>query len=72
MVTSSFGPIILLGMVFAVCPVYKKVPGLPLINGFVDLVSHKYLFVGLERIANAAFLFLLLAIAIALAYAVVM
>ena len=48
------------------------VPGLPLINGFVDMVSHKYLFVGLERIANAAFLFLVLAIAIALAYAVVM
>jgi len=47
-------------------------PGLPLINGFVDVVSHKYLFVGIERIANALYLFLILAIAIALASAVVM
>ena len=44
-------------------------PGLPLINGFVDVLSHKFLFVGLERIASAAYLFLVLAIAIALAYA---
>ena len=28
-------------------------PGLPLINGFVDVLSHKFLFVGLARIANA-------------------
>ncbi len=51
--------------------VIYMVPGLPLINGFVDLMSHKYLFVGLERIANAAFLFLLLTVAIALAIALV-
>jgi uncharacterized membrane protein YjjP (DUF1212 family) len=43
------------------------VPGLPLINGFVDLVSHRHVLVGLERIANAAYLFLVLAIAIAFA-----
>jgi len=55
-----------------IASVIYMVPGLPLINGFVDVVSHKYLFVGLERIANAAFLFLLLAIAIALAFGVVM
>jgi len=55
-----------------IASVIYMVPGLPLINGFVDLVSHKYLFVGLERIANAAFLFLVLAIAIALAYGVLM
>jgi uncharacterized membrane protein YjjP (DUF1212 family) len=42
-------------------------PGLPLINGFVDVVSHTFLFVGIERIANAAYLFLVLAIAVALA-----
>jgi uncharacterized membrane protein YjjP (DUF1212 family) len=47
--------------------VVYMVPGLPLINGFVDVISHKYLLVGLERIANAVFLFLLLTIAIALA-----
>ena len=59
-----------------IASVIYMVPGLPLINGFVDMASHKYLFVGLERIANAAFLFLVLAVAIALAialaYAVVM
>jgi uncharacterized membrane protein YjjP (DUF1212 family) len=55
-----------------IASVIYMVPGLPLINGFVDMVSHKYLFVGLERIANAVFLFLVLSIAIALAYAVVM
>ncbi len=53
-----------------IASVIYMVPGLPLINGFVDVVSHKYLFVGLERIANAAFLFLVLAVAIALAVAV--
>ncbi len=58
--------------VTAIASVIYMVPGLPLINGFVDVVSHKYLLVGLERIANAAFLFLTLAVAIALAYAVVM
>jgi hypothetical protein len=43
-----------------------------LINGFVDLVSHKHLILGLERIANAAYLFLVMAVAIGLAAAVVM
>lgn len=46
-------------------------PGLPLINGFVDVASHKYLIVGVERIINAVFLFTILAICIALAYTVV-
>jgi uncharacterized membrane protein YjjP (DUF1212 family) len=56
----------------AVASVIYMVPGLPLINGFVDVVAHKYLSVGLERIAHAAYLFLILAIAVALANAVVM
>jgi uncharacterized membrane protein YjjP (DUF1212 family) len=55
-----------------IASVIYMVPGLPLINGFVDMVSHKCLLVGLERIANAVFLFLALAVAIALAYAVIM
>jgi uncharacterized membrane protein YjjP (DUF1212 family) len=54
-----------------IASVIYMVPGLPLINGFVDVVSHKYLVVGIARIMNAAFLFLVLAIAIALAHAVV-
>jgi uncharacterized membrane protein YjjP (DUF1212 family) len=53
-----------------IASVIYMIPGLLLINGFVDVVSHKHLLVGLERIANAAFLFLVLAIAIAFAYAV--
>jgi uncharacterized membrane protein YjjP (DUF1212 family) len=36
-----------------IASIIYTVPGLPLINGFVDMVSYKYLFVGLERIANA-------------------
>jgi uncharacterized membrane protein YjjP (DUF1212 family) len=47
-------------------------PGLPLINGFVDVLSHKHLLVGIERIANALYLFLVLAIAIALADTVIL
>lgn len=56
----------------AIASIIYMVPGMPLINGFVDMTTHKYLFVGLERMANAAFLFLVLAIAIALANAFVM
>jgi uncharacterized membrane protein YjjP (DUF1212 family) len=56
----------------AIASVIYLAPGLPLINGFIDMVSHKHVFVGLERMERAAFLFLVLAIAVALAYAVVM
>jgi uncharacterized membrane protein YjjP (DUF1212 family) len=55
-----------------IASVVYMVPGLPLINGFDDVLSHKHLLVGLERIVNAAYIFLVLAIAIALAYAVAM
>jgi uncharacterized membrane protein YjjP (DUF1212 family) len=55
-----------------IASVIYLVPGLPLINGFVDVVSHKYLMVGIERIMNAVFLFLVLAIAIVLARAVIL
>lgn len=47
-----------------VSSVVYLIPGLPLINGFMDILSHKYLFIGLARIANAIFLFLIIAIAI--------
>lgn len=60
------------GPAAVVASVIYVVPGLALINGFVDVISHKHLFVGLERIASAAFLFLVLAVAIALADIVVM
>lgn len=55
-----------------IASVIYMVPGLPLINGFLDVISHKHLFMGLERIANAVFLFLILSVAIALAGTVVM
>jgi uncharacterized membrane protein YjjP (DUF1212 family) len=54
-----------------IASVIYVVPGLPLINGFVDVASHKYLLVGVERMINAAFLFLVIAIAIAFAYTVI-
>lgn len=56
----------------AIASVIYMVPGLPLINGFIDMVSHKHVFVGLERIERAVFLFLVLAIAIAFAMAIIM
>ncbi|HEX2979669.1 MAG TPA: threonine/serine exporter family protein [Anaerolineaceae bacterium] len=56
----------------AIASVIYMAPGLPLINGFIDMLFHQYLFVGLERITNAAYLFLVLAVAIALANALVM
>jgi len=45
-------------------------PGLPLINGFVDIASHRYMVVGIDRILNAAYLFLILGIAIVFAHTV--
>ncbi len=51
--------------------VIYMIPGLLLINGFVDVISRKYLLVGVERILSAASLFLVLAIAIAFARTVV-
>jgi uncharacterized membrane protein YjjP (DUF1212 family) len=50
-----------------IASVFYMVPGLPLINGFLDLTSQKYLFVGMQRMLNAVFLFLILAVAIAFA-----
>ncbi len=51
---------------------FYMVPGPPLINGFVDMVSHRHMVVGLQRLANAAFLCLMLAVAIAFAYFIVL
>jgi uncharacterized membrane protein YjjP (DUF1212 family) len=47
------------------------IPGLPLVNGFIDVASHRNISVGVMRILNAAFLFLLLAIGIAVGEAIV-
>jgi uncharacterized membrane protein YjjP (DUF1212 family) len=53
-----------------IASVIYMAPGLPLINGFVDIASHRYLVVGIDRILNAAFLFLILGIAIVFAHTV--
>jgi uncharacterized membrane protein YjjP (DUF1212 family) len=47
------------------------IPGLPLVNGFIDVASHRNITVGVMRILNAAFFFLILAIGIAVGEAVV-
>jgi uncharacterized membrane protein YjjP (DUF1212 family) len=43
------------------------VPGVLLINGFLDLTTEKFLISGLQRLAHAGLLFLILALAIAVA-----
>lgn len=53
-----------------VASVVYLAPGLPLINGFVDMTSQRFLLVGFERMMNAVFLFLILVIAMAIAIAV--
>jgi uncharacterized membrane protein YjjP (DUF1212 family) len=52
-----------------VASVIHMFPGMPLINGFMDVISTRYQLTGLERIANAVCLFVVVAIAVALAYA---
>jgi uncharacterized membrane protein YjjP (DUF1212 family) len=47
--------------------VIYMVPGVPLINGFVEISSGKYLFVGIQRLLDATSLFFILAVAVAIA-----
>lgn len=58
--SESVSPALLASVVY-------MVPGLPLINGFIDAYSFKYVLVGVERMLYAAVIFLLLALAIAFA-----
>jgi len=44
------------------------VPGLLMINGFVDFTKQRYIFIGLQRMLNALFLFIILAFVIVTAY----
>ena len=55
-----------------IASVVYMVPGLPLINGFIDLYSFKHALVGVERMVHATVLFLLLALAIAFAQTLVL
>jgi len=54
-----------------IASVFYMVPGISLINGFLDMVSYRHLLIGFERIASAALLFLALAVAVAFAYSFV-
>jgi uncharacterized membrane protein YjjP (DUF1212 family) len=56
----------------AIGSVMYMVPGLTLVNGFMDIISHKYLLMGLDRAVQAVYVFLILVIAIAFANAVIM
>ena len=62
---SAVVPATLIGSVGYMMPV------LPLVNGFIDVGSHKYLSPGVQRIGSAVFLFTLLAIGIAIAASLV-
>jgi uncharacterized membrane protein YjjP (DUF1212 family) len=42
-------------------------PGVPLINGFIDMVSGRHLIVGVQRFIDATFLFFLITVAVAIA-----
>lgn len=47
--------------------VIYMVPGVPLINGFVEIASGKHLFVGTQRLLDATSQFFILAVAVAIA-----
>jgi uncharacterized membrane protein YjjP (DUF1212 family) len=53
-----------------VASIVYLMPGLPLITGFVDMLSDRYLMAGLERITNALLLSIILALAVELAVGV--
>jgi uncharacterized membrane protein YjjP (DUF1212 family) len=53
-----------------VASVVYMIPGLALINGFIDVMSTKQIVAGMERLLDAGMVFILLAIALALADAV--
>jgi uncharacterized membrane protein YjjP (DUF1212 family) len=55
-----------------IASVIYMVPGLPLINGFLDIVSQQHLLAGWERLLQAGFIFLVLTIAVVFAYAVIL
>jgi uncharacterized membrane protein YjjP (DUF1212 family) len=50
-----------------IASVIYMVPGIPLINGFVDIASGKYLFLGVQRLFDASVLFFIMTVAVAIA-----
>ena len=47
--------------------VIYMVPGIPLINGFIDIASGKHLFLGVQRLFDASVLFFIMTVAVAIA-----
>jgi uncharacterized membrane protein YjjP (DUF1212 family) len=50
-----------------IASVIYMVPGIPLINGFIDIVSGKHLFVGVQRLFDASVVFFIMTVAVAIA-----
>jgi uncharacterized membrane protein YjjP (DUF1212 family) len=59
-VSRTVGATLLSSIIYAV-------PGVLLINGFLDLLTERFLIIGLQRLAHAGLLFLILAMAVAVA-----
>lgn len=55
------------GITTLIASVIYLVPGLRMINGFIDMTSLKYTFIGTQRILNAFYLLLILAVVIMIA-----
>ncbi len=51
-----------------IASVIYLVPGLRMINGFIDLTSLKYTIIGMQRIINALYLLMILAVVILIAF----
>lgn len=56
-----------LGITTLIASLIYLVPGLRMINGFIDMSNLKYTYIGAQRILNAAYLLLILAVVILLA-----
>jgi uncharacterized membrane protein YjjP (DUF1212 family) len=50
-----------------IASVIYMVPGIPLINGFIDIASGKHLFVGVQRLFDASVVFFIMTVAAAIA-----
>jgi uncharacterized membrane protein YjjP (DUF1212 family) len=50
-----------------IASVIYMVPGVPLINGFIEIASGQHLFVGMQRLLDATSLFFILTVAVAIA-----
>jgi uncharacterized membrane protein YjjP (DUF1212 family) len=50
-----------------IASVIYMVPGIPLINGFIDIASGKHLFMGVQRLFDASVLFFIMTVAVAIA-----